>query len=935
MGPKVQTDEFIIDLDSPNWRSDPTGTVLGWDSLGAGAAPVSFGAQSGRFRSIEGNWAAVLVDDHSLTLVSDVVRSHALLYARVGSKWVVTDSTKKLRRYFPHWELDTQSAKVFEIMGFALNERTLVRGVSATEAASLVRLPLDGDTAEITFWGVPLYADEGIADPEVFSRSYTAALDAAFTSLLEQTGDRQLVVPLSGGLDSRLIATWLKKLDAPNVLAFTYGREGSAEASIAQTIADSLDIEFVFVPMDVHNVKAKWFAEGADGFREDTWKASALPHIQDWYALTWLKDNELVADDAVFLPGHTPVGMMHNTELLEGTPDGSAVAEALLNHHTLNPAEKPKLEKSAEFRRAIKRAFEQVPAGRRRVQNTVEWFNCRERQAKYINNSMGAYEHFGWSWALPLFWPDPLQTWLSGAEELTAERKWYRDFVDNAYATQTGEPIPQDYFLPPAESSRIPMRDQIVQFSRKTGLNRLISRAWALKVENRHPLALEAFVNADSAPELFVKLAKHRSLMRVWAGQFLENKWGSKTQALVPPKSVAEGGASMRPGDPSALAKPRLLIISYSDIERDARLRKQIDLFTKDYDVTVVGHGNQFPSDAELVLLPSADTKRTEQLRAALLHLKQYGLAQKFEANNLAAKRLLRGRSFDAVITNDIEPVGLAIELFGADKVHADLHEYYPGLQDEDPAWVHLRQPYYRYMLQNYAAEAASATTVSDTIATRYGDEFGFECAVVQNARPDSGLTPTPVHDPIRLVHAGASLPNRNIEHMMRATAASTANVTIDLFLTGQGTAYYDSLCRLAEELGERVRIHPPVMPPELVHTLHQFDVGVHILPPRPTNNLLALPNKFFDFIQARLGLIVGPTPEMQARVKAFDIGAVTRDFTEAALVETIDSLTVEQIRRWKRNASHAATELDVTKLLANWASPVQQIVSRSTGATA
>lgn len=49
---------------------------------------------------------------------------------------------------------------------------------------------------------------------------------------------------------------------------------------------------------------------------------------------------------------------------------------------------------------------------------------------------------------------------------------------------------------------------------------------------------------------------------------------------------------------------------------------------------------------------------------------------------------MLKGREFDVVLTNDIEPVGLAIELFGADKVHADLHEYYPGLHDQNPAWV-------------------------------------------------------------------------------------------------------------------------------------------------------------------------------------------------------------------------------------------------------
>lgn len=915
MGIWKQTDTYIIDLDSRNWRTSGDGVVYFWDSLGSVPNPADSDLGALDPREIDGNWSAILVEDDAVVLLSDLVRSHTLFYARAGSKWVVTDTVEKMRRHAEGWYLDTDAAEVFEKTGFTLNERTLVRGVSVVEAASQVRLPLGRDEGEVSFWQLPTYEDPGIEDPHAFSARYTAALDDAFGALLEQTGARQLVIPLSGGLDSRLVAAWLKKLGAPNVVAFTYGAEGSAEATIAQTVAHKLNMELIFVPMDVRTVRSQWFSEAADAFREATWNASALPHVQDWYALVWLKDQGVVEGDAVFLPGHTPVGAMHNLELLDTEPSAGAIAGALAEHHTLNPAEKQKMLETREFRRAVKRAFEQIPQGGRRVQNVVEWFNYRERQAKYINNSMAGYEFFGWDWALPLYWRDPLSVWLSGSEEHTAARHWYRDFVDAAYAKQTGEPAQVEYFLPPAESSRLPFRDQIVSFSRKTGLNRAFSWGWALKVQARHPLALEAFVDSKSEVGLAASLVKHRSLMRIWAGELLANRWGSEAQALVPPREA------------NAQAKPRLLIISFSNIESDARLRKQIDLFTTDYDVTVVGHGNPFDVNAELVLFPPTDTKRTEQLRAGLLHAKQYGLAQKLEANNVAARRLLKGRKFDAVIANDIEPVGMAIDLFGADNVHADLHEYYPGLQDEDPAWVKLRQPYYRWMLANNVAKAASATTVSETIAQRYREEFGFASEVMQNARPDQKLPVSPVGDPIRLVHAGASLPNRNIEQMMEAVARAKGDTTIDFFLTGAGTEYYAGLEKLADHLGEKIRIHPPLPPNDIVRTLNEYDVGVHILPPFPTNNLLALPNKFFDFVQARLGIIVGPTPEMEARVRAFDLGAVTEDFTVDALTNVIESLDAEKVKHWKQNADLAAAELDVSKMLENWRRAIDRIV--------
>lgn len=392
-----------------------------------------------------------------------------------------------------------------------------------------------------------------------------------------------------------------------------------------------------------------------------------------------------------------------------------------------------------------------------------------------------------------------------------------------------------------------------------------------MRTQLDHPLAFEAFTKDQSSQRRLSRLIREYSLMGMWARDLLEGKWGSERQRLVP---AADNEDRDRGAD-----RPRVLVISYSDISHDARLLKQIRALSEDFDVTVCGHGEPFETSAELLLFECAESKRGDRLRSALLHLGQYRMAALLEADNLVARKLLKGRNFDAVVTNDIEPVGLAIDMFGADRVHADLHEYYPGLQDQDPAWVKLRQPYYRWMLANNVAKVTSVTTVSRAIADRYQSEFGFEVSVVENALPLVDIDPTPVHEPIRLVHAGAALPNRHIEVMMRAVARSSADVTLDLYLTGAGTEYHRSLEELSNELGERIRLHRPIARDQLVPTLNQYDVGVHLLPATATNNVLALPNKFFDFVQARLGVIVGPTKEMLSRVDEYDIGVVTEDF--------------------------------------------------------
>lgn len=376
--------------------------------------------------------------------------------------------------------------------------------------------------------------------------------------------------------------------------------------------------------------------------------------------------------------------------------------------------------------------------------------------------------------------------------------------------------------------------------------------------------------------------------------------------------------------------RPSLLIVSFSDIENDARVKKQITLFAEHYRVVTCGRGPAIRPDVEHLQIDAPESKPVRILQAVALRLGLHRLAFAFEPEVRAARKALRGRRFDVAIANDIESISVAAEFSGYAGTHADLHEYWPGLHDQIPAWVKIRQPYYRWMIREHAARAGSATTVSQAIAERYEREFGFRPGVVHNATPYHALKAVPVGSPLRIVHSGGAQPNRQPEVMMRAVALSSAPVQMDMYLTGQHTAYGASLLALADELGDRVRILPPKPYDELIETLNQYDIGIHILPPTNTNNVLALPNKLFDYVQARLGVIVGPTPDMQQRVEEFGLGTVTSGFAVEDVVEELDRLTAEQTTAWKQHSEAAAEVLNVEHELPVWKDAIDALRDRA-----
>jgi hypothetical protein len=154
--------------------------------------------------------------------------------------------------------------------------------------------------------------------------------------------------------------------------------------------------------------------------------------------------------------------------------------------------------------------------------------------------------------------------------------------------------------------------------------------------------------------------------------------------------------------------------------------------------------------------------------------------------------------------------------------------------------------------------------------------------------------------------------------------------MTLDFFLSANDAAYLEFLKERAGD-SPRIRFNDPVPFSELVATLNGFDVGLHILAPTNFNNAYALPNKFFEYVQARIGLIIGPSPEMQRILNERDLGAVTADFTAEALADSLRDLDRATVETWKRHADAAAPDLSAETQTPIWEAAVEQIAAGAT----
>lgn len=519
-------------LTSPNWLDEDRGSLHEWQSVeGFRANNLKPGFSSTQLSAMRGNWTVVEDRENEVVIATDICRSHPIAYAFIEGRWVITDDVEKLRPLLD-FKPNTAQIETFANSALSFGQETLIENVYSTPAATLITLKDDGSAASeplIDFH----FSPTPITDPEEFANRFSNALDVVFGRLLEKSSSRELVIPLSGGLDSRLVAVWLKKLGAPKVTCFTYGKPGSAESKISAEVAADLDLDWHYVSMETEEVRRAWAGDETDDFLRSTWKGTSLPHVQDWYALRMLRLRKTISPDSIFLPGHTIVGNMHDEELASGVPELKKLQRAMLKHH-LNMQGRWK---KAALLDAVKKQLSAAIAtldknSPRAVQELFEWFNVSQRQAKYINNSMSSYEHFGYSWALPMLDREVVDAWLSGSAELTLTRDWYSKFVAEEFAKETGREI--QLFEPPSTKMPEPLKKLMLAIIRATKINVLLERYRSFKTVTNHPMAFEAFTDF-SEKEQFSSIMTGANQLGFWTESFLNNSWGG--QGIIVPKA--------------------------------------------------------------------------------------------------------------------------------------------------------------------------------------------------------------------------------------------------------------------------------------------------------------------------------------------------------------------------------------------------------------
>lgn len=365
----------------------------------------------------------------------------------------------------------------------------------------------------------------------------------------------------------------------------------------------------------------------------------------------------------------------------------------------------------------------------------------------------------------------------------------------------------------------------------------------------------------------------------------------------------------------------KILILAYSDLNHDARVARQINFLSDKYQLTIACFDSPKDWKHEVFRIKRIKPGLFQKAIGSIFLLTGlFESAYKVIYDFPMLRKQLESRTFDLIIANDIESLPLAFKIKKTEKILFDAHEFAPRHFEDKLVWRIFFQRFNKYLCKKYLPMVDQMITVGSGLANEYATHYPVKPIVVTNANYYTNLTPAPVNEKkIRLIHHGAANPSRQLEIMIEMMNYLDDRFTLDLMLLTPSIAnkktrsYLDSLKELIKG-NPKITIVPPVKSSEVVNFIHPYDMGIFLLPPINFNYANTLPNKLFDFIQARLAIGIGPTPEMASLVNTHQLGVVADDFTPQALAQKINSLTATEISFFKQQANNAALELSAEK---------------------
>ena len=356
----------------------------------------------GKLKLANGLFSLIIKKENFLFIAVDKIRMFPIFYFQDENEILISDDANFIKEK-KNISIDENNKLEFLQTGYSTKNKTLLKNVFQIQAGEY--LLIEDKKIKKDFYFTYFTENISFKERHFLEKELEKIIYAIFERSLKKIKNNQIVVGLSGGYDSRLIVTSLKKLNCKNVICFTYGRKNNYEIEISKKVAKKLNYKWIFIEYNEKLIENYLQNPTFKKYYKSVSNYSSMFFMQEYFALKYLKDNNLVDENAVFIGGHSAdflAGSHLDIFMKKKFTEKKLIHKIIEKNFSLKKAG---FFKKKVFFNEIKKSINFLLEKKKSNLNYLiyENWDFKERQAKFIVNSVLSYDFFGYKFYLP-FW---------------------------------------------------------------------------------------------------------------------------------------------------------------------------------------------------------------------------------------------------------------------------------------------------------------------------------------------------------------------------------------------------------------------------------------------------------------------------------------------------------------------------------------------------
>ena len=372
---------------------------------------------------IRGNFSIIVKTDDYIVASVDCIRSVPLYYFVKNSTTFITDDVGYLKRTGHKLKISNDSQLSVLMSGYTLFEDTLYLGVKSFIPGQIFSY-CSGGANSYNINNFQTWFGDNNKSPgslKLMCSEFNDVVLEVMENTINSLNNRQVVVPLSGGYDSRLIVSLLRYYNYENVICFTYGMVGNFEAISAKKIAEELGYKWIFIDLNIKEQQNFYKSEEFPSYLEYADTVDSVPYYQGLYAVKYLKEKNLVDSDAIFINGNSGdfITGGHISNFYQycnsNVPDNTAYNKIIDKYYSLWGYLKIS-DNINEIINKIKGSYKRLENEHNvniNICDFIYYYEFINRQSKYVIQGQKVYEYYGYEWRLPLWDLKMIEFWNS------------------------------------------------------------------------------------------------------------------------------------------------------------------------------------------------------------------------------------------------------------------------------------------------------------------------------------------------------------------------------------------------------------------------------------------------------------------------------------------------------------------------------------------